>query len=109
MNARIASSSAAVAAFALLGVSAAFAQQAPTGDNYDPVPAFSSSQSRAAVKAQVIAARADGSLEQVSDTYGVEQQAQPQAIVSTRSRAEVKAELLAARQRGDNLDVGDAS
>ena len=107
MNARIASSVAA-AALALLGTSAAFAQQAPQGDGYDATPAVVSTQSRSAVRAEVAEARAAGQLGAVSDTYGVREPGQAQAVVSTTTRAEVKAGVLAARQRGERLDNGEA-
>ncbi len=107
MNSRIASSIAA-AALALLGSSAAFAQQAAIGESYDAVPAFVSTQSRAAVKAELLRARAAGEV-QLADDYDYPSAVAATAPNSTLTRAEVKAELLAARQRGEPIGLDDRS
>ncbi len=106
MNARIASSAAAVA-FALLGSSAAFAQQAAAGENYDTVPAFVSSQSRADVKANLAQARAAGEVNNVGEAYGFVLPSRAQAVVVTKSRADVKADVRAAVRSGQNLGSGE--
>jgi hypothetical protein len=137
MNTRLTTATAAVA-FALLGSSAAFAQEAgrvsaaaanpvsraavvaelakaradgELGQIYGysfTTPAFISTQSRAEVKAQLVQARAEGR-PNVGESYGFQQTSTEQGVVSTRSRAEVKAEVLAARQRGERFEIDDRS
>ncbi|MES2183252.1 MAG: DUF4148 domain-containing protein [Pseudomonadota bacterium] len=137
MNTRLTTATAAVA-FALLGSSAAFAQEAgrvsaaaanpvsraavvaelakarangELGQIYGygyTAPAFVSTLSRAEVKAQLLQARAEGK-PNVAESYDFQQAGPEQGVVSTKSRAEVKAEVLAARQRGERFDIDDRS
>ncbi|MES2186256.1 MAG: DUF4148 domain-containing protein [Pseudomonadota bacterium] len=101
MNARIAS---AAVAIALLGSSAAaFAQQASVsgelGQTYgysNPAPAFVSTQSRAAVRAEAARAIAAGEFT-LGDDYPFQQ---PVVADSGVTRAQVKAELLTAIRNG---------
>ena len=105
MNARIASSAAAVA-FALLGSSAAFAQQA-VGEGYSAAPAFVSAESRADVKAELARARAAGEVNNVAESYGYTLPGRTEAVVLGKSRADVKADVRAAVRSGQNLSGGE--
>lgn len=80
----------ATAAFALLGATSAFAQEA-TPDTWQQVQ---STKSRADVHAALVQARQDGSIKFGSDGY-------IEPLQSTRSRAEVRAEAVQARASGE--------
>jgi hypothetical protein len=65
---------------------------------------FESTKTREQVKAELAAARADGSLEALHNYEGV---ATDLAFAATKSRAEVRAELQQAIASGEHLSRGD--
>ena len=77
-------------AFALLGATSAFAQEA-TSDTWQQVQA---TKSRAEVQAELLQARKDGSIKFGSAGY-------IEPLKSVRSRAEVRAEVAQARASGE--------
>jgi hypothetical protein len=85
---------AATLAFAASG--AATAAIVDSYSEFQPPQALSSTTTRAAVKAELLAARAAGQLDANEARYY-----QPEVIVSQRSRAEVRSETLAAIASGE--------
>ncbi|MES2188172.1 MAG: hypothetical protein V4505_26710 [Pseudomonadota bacterium] len=107
LAAHIATVSAAIA-LVVLGVSSpAFAQQqaaAPAARAAAPAAPLD----RATVQAEVLRARAAGTLHEVGESYGYSQTASLQAT-PVRTRAEMKADMLQARERRENFDLQDPS
>ena len=105
LAAHIATVSAAIA-LAVLGMSSpAFAQQT-TPAAHATAPA--APLDRATVHAEVLRARAAGTLTEVGESYGYSQTANLQATPA-RTRAEMKADMLQARERRENFDLQDPS